>query len=58
LWLRKKTIELLLSRPGYREGIWDAEAMGKVCEWILEIEEQKRGDLSYLPWGLRGKAAW
>ena len=55
LWLRKKAIVLLLSRPGYREGIWDAEAMGHVCEWILEIEDEEEGNLSYMPAGIEGE---
>ena len=38
--LKRRAIDLLLSKPGYREGIWDAEAMGHICEWFLEREEE------------------
>lgn len=47
--LRKNAIKLLLSKPGYREGIWDAEAMGHVCKWVVTIEEEASLDeLSYV----------
>jgi hypothetical protein len=47
---------LLLSVPGYREGIWDAEATGRVCEWIIELEEEARlHELSYAANGTHGE---
>jgi hypothetical protein len=54
--LRNEAIELLLSSPGYREGIWDAEAMGRVCQWFLGIEKEAGLDeLAYVAGGIEGE---
>lgn len=54
--LKKRAVGLLLSKPGYREGIWDAEAMGNICEWFIEIEEEARlNELSYVAGGIEGE---
>jgi hypothetical protein len=39
--LRKQAIDVLLSKHGYRERIWDAEAMGHVSKWILELKKKQ-----------------
>jgi hypothetical protein len=56
LGLKKRAVDLLLSKPGYREGIWDAEALGHVCRWVIEVEEEARtAKLEYMAGGLEGE---
>jgi hypothetical protein len=47
--IRDRTIKLLFSRPGYREGIWDSFAVGLVGKWLRDIEEEWRDDTGFIP---------
>ena len=42
--VRRRAIRLLQKSKGYKEGIWDAEAVGAVGEWVKTIEEEGLGD--------------
>jgi Fungal Zn(2)-Cys(6) binuclear cluster domain len=37
---RDRAVQLLKKSKGYREGIWDAEAVGAVGEWVRGAEEE------------------
>lgn len=47
--LRGKAIEMLCKTPGYREGIWDAMAVGKIAECAMSLEEEWRDENEYIP---------
>lgn len=37
--VRKESIWLLLEKS-WREGVWDSVMAGKICRWLMEIEEE------------------
>ena len=41
--VRAAAIEMLLRKRGYREGLWDANAVGRLDECAMEMEEEWRG---------------
>jgi hypothetical protein len=53
--LRSQAIEMLLRTPGYREGIFDAVAAGKLDQCAMEFEEPWRDESGNIPEGRRVK---
>jgi hypothetical protein len=47
--LRSQAIEMLLRTPGYREGIFDAVAAGKLDQCAMEFEEPWRDESGHIP---------
>lgn len=52
--VRGHAIKLLLSAPGYREGIWDSLSVGMICDWKRKIEEEFLDENGYVPAFRRG----
>jgi hypothetical protein len=42
--IRRRAIRLLQKSKGYKEGIWDAEGVGAVGDWVRGLEEEGLGD--------------
>jgi hypothetical protein len=47
--VRGRAIEMLCRTPGYREGIWDAMAVGKIAECAMNLEEEWRDENGSIP---------
>ncbi|KAG9228504.1 hypothetical protein BJ875DRAFT_489804 [Amylocarpus encephaloides] len=47
--IRGRAIDLLLSTPGYREGIWESLAMGTINSWIRDLEEEWMSGNGFVP---------
>lgn len=48
-YVRGRAIEMLCRTPGYREGIWDAMAVGKIAECAMNLEEEGRDENGHIP---------
>ena len=47
--IRHQAVDLLLKSPGYREGMWDPMAMGKISQAAMELEEEWMDENGYIP---------
>ena len=47
--LRSQAVEMLLRTPGYREGLYDAVAAGKLDQCAMEFEEPWRDESGHIP---------
>jgi len=54
--VRGQAIDMLLKRPGYQEGLWDAFEMGRLAALMRDIEEVGMDDMGYIP--AASRASW
>jgi len=47
--VRRRAVELLMSQPRYREGIWQSVAAGMIADWIRGLEESWLDENGYVP---------
>ena len=47
--LRAQAIELLLSAPGYSEGIWNSYSAGHICNYMRSVEEEFLDEKGCIP---------
>jgi hypothetical protein len=47
--VRGRAIALLLDNPGYREAIWESDAVGQICDFVRGMEEVWCDEKGFVP---------
>lgn len=47
--VRGRAIALLLDNPGYREAVWETDAIGQMCDFVRGIEEACCDEIGFIP---------
>jgi hypothetical protein len=47
--VRGQAINMLLEGAGYREGVWDSEAVGHVAKFLMTIEDEGADERGFVP---------